>query len=76
MSEALRVLLYIWYTHMTDHCKAISHGPLTHTIDRINQRWGRGTIHSGLADYEADWVMRRRCIIKYPGIPPPERATG
>jgi len=38
------------------------HGPLTHTIDRINQRWGRGTIHSGLADYEADWAMRRRYL--------------
>src|SRR5699024_3513655 len=36
--------------------------PLTRTIDQINQRWGRGTIHSGQASYKAPWSMRRRYL--------------
>ncbi len=34
--------------------------PLTRTLDHINQRWGQGTIHSGLANYKAAWAMRRQ----------------
>lgn len=36
--------------------------PLTHTLDQINQRWGQGTIHSGLANYHAPWSMRQRYL--------------
>lgn len=36
--------------------------PLTRAIDQINQRWGQGTIHSGLASYNAPWSMRRRYL--------------
>lgn len=36
--------------------------PLTQTIDQINQRWGQGTIHHALANYQAPWAMRQQFL--------------